>query len=269
MIKFNRIAWVSRVCGVGVLGLFGAGVGLGGCDVPPEERDMQELWSEEPEAGEEAIPPCGPVVPPGVCCQGRYSPETCEWQSSPDVWGPLPPEGSFGWQLRTQYGDTDCEDSLVIGYSESAIEDEHWLKEVKVVVPPLFAPTSACACANTVVMLEWEEALCDYGPGVKGRCCHGTFCAGGCMNSDDCPNDWACQGATPVTTPICVFGTATARKSSAGVWGPNGCTVSVSMTRADAPDHYFFSASAPQLRATAMDRRTGQELPITVLTYRH
>jgi hypothetical protein len=269
VITFNRIAWVSRVGVVGVLGLLGAGVGLAGCEVPPEESDMEELFSEEPEASEEAIPPCGPSVPPGTCCMGTYSPANCRLQPSPDTWGYLPAEGSNAYYVRTSYGNTSCEDSYVIGYQEPAIEDSHWLKEVNVVVPPLYAPTSSCACSNTVVMLEWEDALCDYGPGVAGSCCYGNTCSGSCMTAADCDEDWSCEGATPNTTPMCFFGTQIVRKSKAGVWGPNGCTVSVTMTPEEASGDYFFSATTPQLRATAMDRRTGVELPITVRTSRH
>lgn len=247
MNMFKGIARVSRVGVLGVLGLFGAGVVLGGCEVQPEESDAEKLFSEEPEVdeqgGECGICLGGYCIPlgGGYCCAGQMLPTHCGLQSSPDVWGQLPAEGGHVDYAVASYGSTDCHDSYVIGYPEQAPEDYRWLKEVVVSVPPPFAPTNECDCINTRVMVEWEEDSCLWGPPVKG--------------------------VPPL--PLCNLGQRIARKGKNGVWGPNGCTVSVTVTPDDAPGSYFFAATAPQLRATAMDKRSAQERPILVRTYRH
>lgn len=242
MITFKG-AWVSRVGALGVLGLVGAGVGLGGCNVPAEASDVEELFSEEPKAGAQAGPcgmclngTCTPLGDGSYCCVGQRRAMQCGWQSQPDVWGQLPPEGGDTYSVSLSYGSTACEDSYVVGYPEQAPEDFRWLKQVVASVPSWFAPSTECECRNTVIMLEWEDQLCQWGPGQKA---------------------------------LCAFGTGVARKSQVGVWGPNGCTVSASLSPEDAAGEYFFAATSPQLRATAIDRRTGEKQVVMVRTFRH
>jgi len=249
----------------------GAAVGVGACAASPEGGDVEELMTDEPELEEEGL--CGTcphgqtcaVVSSAACCVGSQKPVACALQPSVDVWGTPPIPGGVRSYSASVYGNTACADSFVIGYQDAVVDGVNWFEHAEATVSPLALPSNPCDCVNTVVMLEVEDRTCLQGPGVPGSCCDGDFCAGSCDSPADCSAGYSCVGFVP-GQPSCLQ-TEIVRRSQNAAWSSTfGCVSKVSIAR-DAGTTGYFLGELPQIRATAMDRRTGQELPVTVRTY--
>lgn len=274
MIEIEKLVKGLRTTLIVATFALGGAVGAGACAVTPEGADIEDLAADEPGLEEEAL--CG-TCPHGqtcatvgstACCVGSQSPVTCALQASVDVWGTPPSPGGVRSYSASVYGNTACADSLVIGYSPAVTQGVEWFDHAEATVSAPSLPTNPCDCANTVVMLEVEDNKCIDGPGIRGSCCMSDLaCDGSCDSPSDCPDKYSCVGFVPGERTC--FQTELVRRSHNAAWSSTfGCVSKVSIARDDTTTGYF-RGELPQIRATAMDRRTGQELPVTVRTYRH